>query len=59
MGKKSSKRKWRCRCCGELHPDLPMHYGAAAPVLWFLIPELEREQLQEIAELVMHNQQDK
>jgi hypothetical protein len=27
-----------------MHDDLPMHYGAAAPALWFLIPEAEREQ---------------
>jgi hypothetical protein len=31
---------YRCRCCGELHDELPMHY---APALWYLIPEPERE----------------
>lgn len=35
---------WRCRCCGEVHGELPMHYGAHAPALWFIIPEAEREQ---------------
>jgi hypothetical protein len=34
---------WRCRCCGEVHDELPMHYGASAPALWFGIPEAERE----------------
>lgn len=35
---------WRCRCCGEVHGELPMHYGAPAPALWFTIPEAEREE---------------
>jgi hypothetical protein len=35
---------WRCRSCSELHDELPMHYGASAPALWFGIPEAEREQ---------------
>jgi hypothetical protein len=35
--------RWRCRCCGEEHEDLPMAYGAPAPALWFTIPEAERE----------------
>ncbi|MBY0457703.1 MAG: DUF2199 domain-containing protein, partial [Gemmataceae bacterium] len=34
---------WRCRCCGEVHDELPMHYGAPAPALWFDIPEAERD----------------
>ena len=34
---------YRCRRCGEIHGELPMHYGAAAPALWFEIPESERE----------------
>lgn len=33
---------FRCRCCGELHDELPMHYGAAAPALWYSIPEAEQ-----------------
>lgn len=37
-------RKWRCRCCGKNHGELPMHYGAPAPALWFMIPEAERPQ---------------
>jgi len=35
---------WRCRCCGEIHGEPPMHYGAPAPALWFTIPEAEREE---------------
>ncbi len=35
---------FRCRCCGEQHDELPMHYGVAAPAVWFLIPEEERQQ---------------
>lgn len=35
--------EWRCRCCGETHAELPMHYGAPAPAVWFTIPEEERE----------------
>lgn len=34
---------WRCKSCGEIHDDLPMHYGVAAPALWYTIPESERE----------------
>src|SRR5690242_18461999 len=33
---------WRCRCCGQVHGELPMHYGSPAPALWFTIPEAER-----------------
>ena len=36
-------RGFRCRCCGEVHSELPMHYGVSAPALWFMIPEAERE----------------
>jgi hypothetical protein len=32
-----------CATCGEYHKDLPMAYGAAVPVGYFLIPETERE----------------
>jgi hypothetical protein len=35
---------WRCRCCGEVHGELPMHYGTPAPAQWFTIPEAEREE---------------
>lgn len=37
-------RGWRCRCCGEIHDELPMHHGAPAPALWFTLPEAEREE---------------
>lgn len=36
-------REWRCGCCGEIHGELPMHYGASAPALWFAIPDGERK----------------
>jgi hypothetical protein len=32
-----------CQTCGEYHPDLPLCFGAAAPALWFQIPEEQRE----------------
>ena len=38
------KTKWQCRHCGQFHDDLPLHYGAPAPVLWFTIPEQKREE---------------
>jgi hypothetical protein len=34
--------RWRCRCCGDWHDDLPFHYGAAAPAAWYELPEAER-----------------
>lgn len=34
---------YHCRSCGEHHAELPLHYGAAAPAHYFLIPEAERE----------------
>lgn len=40
---------WRCRCCGEWHDELPMHYSAPAPALWYLIPEGEREARSELS----------
>jgi hypothetical protein len=36
-------RGYTCRVCGEFHNELPMHYGTAAPIYWFHIPEEERE----------------
>jgi hypothetical protein len=35
-------RGYRCRVCGEYHEDLPLHYGAAAPAVYFTIPEAKR-----------------
>jgi hypothetical protein len=35
--------RWKCRHCKQWHADLPMHYGAHAPVLWYTIPEAERD----------------
>jgi hypothetical protein len=37
-------REHRCRVCGQQHDGLPLHYGVAAPALYFMIPESEREQ---------------
>ena len=34
---------YTCRCCGQFHDELPMHYGAAAPVTWYGIPAKERD----------------
>jgi hypothetical protein len=38
------KRGYTCRCCGQFHAELPMHYGAEAPIQWYAIApeELER-----------------
>ena len=36
-------RGYHCRSCGEVHAELPMHYGAPAPVLWYTIPEKQRK----------------
>jgi hypothetical protein len=33
---------YRCRVCGEFHTELPLHYGAAAPAVYYSIPEPER-----------------
>lgn len=41
--------EWRCRKCGEVHHELPMHYSAPAPELWFMIPESERGQRCELS----------
>jgi hypothetical protein len=34
---------YTCRCCGKRHPDLPMHYGSAAPDAWFDLPDATRD----------------
>lgn len=31
-----------CSTCGQYHDDLPMCFGAAAPTLWYSLPESER-----------------
>lgn len=33
---------YRCRVCGEVHDGLPLHYGAAAPAVYYSVPEAER-----------------
>lgn len=35
---------FRCRYCGKLHDELPMHFGTEVPALWFTIPEAKREE---------------
>ena len=35
---------YTCSYCGRYHEELPLHYGAPAPVYWFAIPSAEREQ---------------
>jgi hypothetical protein len=34
---------FRCRTCGKYHRDLPLSYGAEAPLVYYDIPEDERE----------------
>ena len=34
---------YRCRTCGQYHREMPLHYGAAAPVAYYGVPEAERE----------------
>ncbi|MES2776534.1 MAG: DUF2199 domain-containing protein, partial [Bacteroidota bacterium] len=33
-----------CSQCGEFHEDIPMAYGSEGPLLYFLIPEDQREE---------------
>lgn len=42
FGAPKKPQGYRCRTCGARHPDLPLCYGAEAPVPWLLIPEAER-----------------
>jgi hypothetical protein len=37
------KQGFHCRGCGKYHAELPMHYGAAAPLAYYGVPEAERE----------------
>jgi len=41
--------KWQCRKCNQAHDDLPLHYGAEAPALFYGIPEAERSTRCEIS----------
>ncbi len=34
---------YTCRVCDKYHDELTMHYGAAAPYLYYTLPEQERE----------------
>jgi len=34
---------YTCRRCGQYHEELPLSYGAEAPVSWFAIPEEQRK----------------
>jgi hypothetical protein len=35
---------YRCGRCGEVHDQLPLHYGFHAPASWYAVPEGERSQ---------------
>jgi hypothetical protein len=41
--KKKPSRGYQCRGCGEWHDELPLHYGAAAPLAYFGVPYDERD----------------
>jgi hypothetical protein len=34
---------WTCSCCGKQFSTLPMSYGFDAPLLWYVLPEAERD----------------
>jgi hypothetical protein len=34
---------WTCKCCGKQFSTLPTSYGFDAPLLWYVLPEAERE----------------
>jgi len=34
---------WTCRCCGQPHDELPIHWAAEAPVYYDALSEAERE----------------
>ncbi len=40
---KPAARGYHCKTCGKYHDELPLHYGAATPVVYYDIPEAERE----------------
>ncbi len=40
----SQKPGYDCRSCGEYHDQLPMHYGAEAPIQWYSLAPEEVEQ---------------
>lgn len=35
---------YHCRACGTFHDDLPLHYGAPAPYVYFTIAEEQRDE---------------
>jgi hypothetical protein len=37
------KSGFTCRSCGKYHAELPMHYGAEAPLAWYAIPAAQRK----------------
>jgi len=49
---------YTCRTCGDFHTDLPLCYGAEAPLYWETIPETERSQRGELSsdQCVIDNQ---
>ena len=40
---------YTCHTCGEFHADVPLCYGAEAPVHWQVIPEAERDDRGELS----------
>lgn len=42
FGSSRKPEGFRCRACGQHHPELPLCYGAEAPVPWLMLPEEER-----------------
>ena len=41
--------RWICARCGQDHGELPLHYRAHAPTLWYQIPEPERVERAELS----------
>jgi hypothetical protein len=45
MGKpKPAPKGYRCRKCGKFHKELPLHYGAEAPYVYYSIPTALRKE---------------
>ncbi len=49
---------YTCRSCGQFHADLPMHYGADAPIQWYSIApdEVERRAVLSRDQCIIDNQ---
>ncbi len=42
MARKKRTRGFKCRACGKWHDELPLHYGADAPLPYYDVPKDER-----------------